>query len=642
MKLTNKIPYLILGLFIYLVFYTSCANMGMPDGGPKDSLPPILVNTEPAYRSTNFDGKEVRFTFNEYIVHDKVMDALVVSPPLKKRPTIRMKSKTLVLSFNEELADSTTYSIDFKNSIEDNNERNGYQNFRFSFSTGDVFDTLRLAGVVKNSFNLEPIEKALVMLHRNLHDSTVFKVRPLYIAKTNEKGIFLFDNIAPGSYHVFSVIDANSNLLYDEGAEEIAFIDSVFIPAAKFIESPDTLVRGADSLLISGHIQFSPNPVYLRYFMEDIFEQYIVSTKRESRYKCSFIFSESVADTFTVNTVGIDAEDWFLLEPNNGMDTITLWIKDTTIANLDTLALEISYNQLDSVNEVYVQKDTVDFSYEKPKIVESKKKKRGKDDEEEEIVIPQFSFSDNLKTSGFDLNKSIMIKSPEPLRFFHEDMVHLYLDEDTAATPLKFNLEEDTSAYRQYQIGYDWEENTKYRLEIDSAASENIYGITSKSAIRKFTTQKIDYYGKIIIELSKAPMQMVVQLVKNNDDEDVLLQKTIGIDGIVEFDFLKPDKYLVKLIYDENGNGKWDYGSYQDHIQPEAVSYLQKVVKVKSNFEHREILDATLDYSFPKVLYDKELEEKKKKEEEKKRQEEKQKSQPQRSRVGLNSRGRGN
>ncbi len=622
MKLTNKIPFLVLGIFIYLVFYTSCANMGMPDGGPSDSLPPILVETDPPYRTLNFDGKQVRFTFDEYVVTDKVMDALVISPPLQKRPTIRMKSKTLSVIFNEDLKDSTTYSLDFKNSVEDNNERNPYKNFRFSFSTGDVFDTLRLAGVVKNAFNLEPEEKSLVMLQQNLHDSAVFRVRPPYIAKTDEKGIFMIDNIAPGSYHVFAIIDANTNLLYDEGAEEIAFIDSVFVPSATFVESPDTLVKGADSLLLAGHIQFAPEPVYLRYFLEDIFEQFIVSTKRESQYKCSFIFSESVADTFSVNPIGIESKDWYLLEPSKGVDTISLWIKDTTIAKIDSLTFELAYNQLDSTGEVYVHKDTIDFFYKKPKEKESKKRKRGKEKEEEKITIPQFSFSDNLKSSGFDLNRDIVIKSPEPLEYFHEDMVHLYLDEDTTATPLRFKMNKDTSAYRQHRIVYDWEENTAYRLEIDSAASQNIYGITSKSALRKFTTQKMDYYGKIIVELSNVTMQIVAQLVENNEEENVLQQKIVKTGGKVEFPYLKPGKYVVKLIYDKNGNGKWDFGSYQDHVQPEAVAYMQKVIKVKSNFEHLEFMDATLNKTYPKVLYDKELEEKKRKEAENKKRKE--------------------
>ncbi len=642
MKLTNKIPYIILGFFVYLVFYSSCANMGMPDGGPKDSLPPVLVETYPKYKSLNFDDDELRFTFNEYVVHDKAMDVLVISPPLEKRPTLRMKSKSLILMFNEDLKDSTTYSIDFKNSIEDNNERNPYENFRFSFSTGDVLDTLRMAGKVLNAFNLEPLEKALVLLQRNLHDSAVYRVRPPYIARTDEKGIFMMDNIAPGSYHVFSVIDANSNMLYDEGAEEIAFIDSIYVPKAAFVESPDTLVSGADSLLISGHIIFTPEPVYLRYFLEDIFEQYVVSTKRVSQYECSIIFAESVVDTFTVAPVGVAANDWFLLEPSKGMDTISLWIKDTTIAKLDTLELELAYNQLDSAGNVYVQKDTIDFSYKQTKQKEEKKKRRGKDDEEEKVIVPQFTFTDNIKSTGFDLNIPIAIKSPEPLKYFYDDMVHLYLDEDTTATPLSFKLEKDTAKYRSYRIKYNWEENTKYRLEIDSAAAQNIYGITSKNSIRKFTTQKLDYYGKIILGVTNVNEQLIVQLVKNNESEEVLKQKTIAEDGVVEFDFLKPEKYVIKVIYDTNKNGKWDVGSYQDHIQPEMVQYMQKVIKVKSYFEHKEMFDASIDHSCPKVLYDQELEEKKRKEaEQKKLEEQKKKNQPQRSSGGLNSLGRG-
>ncbi|NOY95367.1 MAG: Ig-like domain-containing protein [Chlorobi bacterium] len=622
MKLVEKIPLLIIAAFTYVVIYSSCASVGSPDGGPSDSLPPVLLKTVPLYHELNYKGNEVRLTFDEYIIYDKVMEELVVSPPLEKRPVVRIKSKTLIIQFNEELRDSTTYSMDFKNSIVDNNERNPFKNFRFSFSTGDVFDSLRVAGMVKNAFNLNPVEKALVLLQKNLHDSAVFRVRPDYIAKTDDQGIFMIDNIAPGKYHIFSINDANANLLYDEGAEEIAFIDTLIVPSAKFIEERDTIVSGADSLLISGHTQFMPGPVYLRQFTEDIFEQYLNTSKRESLYKCLFIFSESVKDTFGVRLLNYNAKDWYLLEPNQQNDSIVLWITDTLVAQLDTFDVEVSYNQLDSAGIVYVQNDTLSLPYTVKKKAAPKKKKN-KDKEEKKI--PQFTINSNIKTSGFDLNRNILLNMPEPVKtFYYDDMVRLYLDKDTTGTPLEYTFTKDTSAYRRFIIGYNWEPNTAYRLEVDSAAIENIYGITNKKLIKKFTTQKEEYYGKIIVALKNITCPLIVQLIKNTEEEEVLKQKFTSKDGDIMFDFLKPDKYIIKIIYDANDNHKWDAGSYQDHIQPEKVAYLQKVIKVKSNFEHQEPWDVTINPTYPKVLYDQELEEQKQKAKEKKQRQPKQ------------------
>ena len=623
MQIKGKIPLLIVVALAWIVIISSCANQGMPTGGPKDSIPPVLIETSPEYRALNFDGNKVQFTFNEYIIPDDVSEMLVVSPPLEKRPTIRTKGKSLIIQFNEDLKDSATYSLDFKNSIADNNERNPYKNLRFSFSTGDVYDSLRVAGQLMDAFNLEAVDKGLVLLQSNLHDSAAYKVRPDYIAKTDEKGFFLIDNIAPGTYNIFAINDANNNLLYDEGAEEFAFIDSVIVPSAEFHAEPDTLVKGADSLLISGHTQFYPGPVFLRQFTEDIFEQYIDSYKRKTRYKCEFIFSESVCDTFNINLVGIDATDWYQLEYNEKMDSLTVWIADTTVARNDTLLMEISYFQLDTLDQLYVQKDTLEMTFKKKKKKNSKKKKKSKSEKKDKPKpIEQFSWITNANKSVFELNKDILLKTPEPVSYFDSTQVLLYLTDDTLKTPLKFKFAKDTSTWRQYKIKYNWESETGYTLEIDSAACTNIFGITSKRLKKKFVIREEDYYGSVIVTASNVYCPMIIQLLKNEKEESVLFEHIITKDRTVVFDYLAPGKYKAKVIYDENGNGKWDTGSYQDKYQPERVGYENEVIKVKSNWSKKLIWDMAPNYGFVKNIRDYELEEQQRKAAEKKAREE--------------------
>jgi len=598
--------------------YSSCANQGTPTGGPRDSIPPVLLKTEPEFASLNFKGNEIRFTFNEYIVNDKVMELLVVSPPLERRPVIKMKSKTLILAFNEELRDSVTYSVDFKNSIEDNNERNPLDNLRFAFSTWDVFDTLRIAGMVKNAMNLDPVENTLVMLYKNLHDSAVYTLIPDYIAKTDEKGIFMIGNIAHGKYNIFTINDTNSDLKYNEGVEEIAYFDTLIVPEVHFVEELDTIASGADSLLISGHYHFLPEPVYLRQFMEDLFSQFLSSANRISKNKCQFIFEESVQDTLGLNLVNSEIEDWYLLEANPTVDTISLWITDTLIANLDTIELELMYYQLDTAGQLYIQKDTIGLIFIEEEIETSKRKKRDKNDEEdiredEIIPVPQFSITDNLKSNGFDLYKPILLTIPQPVKNFNFDQVHLYVQEDTTGTPLRFNITEDTTEWRRYRIDFNWAANTEYRFEIDSAAFENIYGITSKRLMKKFTTQKDDYYGAVLITTSNVNGNIILQLIKGNDEE-LVQEKTINSDGLVVFEYLPPEKYKLKAIYDTNKNGEWDTGSLIDCYQPEVIAYFQKVFKIKSNFDQEEKWDLTIDTTFPKNIYDADIEEQKRKE----------------------------
>lgn len=632
MQIKGKIPLIIVAGLAWVVIISSCANIGMPTGGPQDSIPPVLVQTQPKYKALNYKGKDVRLTFNEYINTESISEDLVISPPLDKRPVIRMRSKTLVIEFNKDLKDSTTYSLDFKNSVADNNEKNALENLRFSFSTGDVFDSLRVAGRVMDAFNLEPTEKALVMLHKNLHDSAVFTVKPNYIAKTDENGLFLIDNIAPGKYHLFAITDANSDLKYNEGAEPISFIDTLVLPFAEFHEELDTLVKGVDSLMVLGHTHFHPDPFYLRQFTEDIFEQYLDSYKRETRYKNVFVFNESVKDTFEIELVNTDASNWYQIEYNHEADSLIVWIADTTVARMDTLLMEVSYFQLDSASHIYVQKDTLQMTFaDKPK-EEEKRRKKSKDDDEDEakktIPVPQFNWETNLG-SKLELNKSIGLISPEPLFSFDTTKINIFLTEDTLKTPLACTFEKDTTAWRSYLIHYEWEPETNYTLEIDSAAAVNIFGVSSRKVNKKFSTREEDYYGTIELNFSSVAMNTIVQLLKNNKEETVVVQKEINKDGVVVFDYLSPDKYKIKVIYDENENGKWDSGSFQDKLQPEKVSYVNEVIKVRSNWDNKLIWDLKPDITFIKNIRDLELEEQKRKEaEEKARKEAEQRETP--------------
>ncbi|SHF44870.1 Ig-like domain-containing protein [Mariniphaga anaerophila] len=627
MKILDKLPYFIVAGFAWVVIVSSCANQGMPTGGPKDSIPPVLVGTQPEYKSLNFNGKEVRLTFDEFIIPDQVSEMLVVSPPLEKRVTILTKSKTLIVKFNEELQDSVTYSLDFKNSIVDNNERNPYESLRFSFATGDRLDTLRVAGRVANGFNLNPIENTLVLLHKNLHDSAVYTVKPNYIAKTDEEGLFLFDNIASGKYHLFSFNDLNNDMRYNEGAEEIAFHDTLVIPSAHFHAEADTMASGADSLLIAGHVHFLPQPIYMKQFTEEIFDQYLKKSKRDSRYQATFVFNESVSDSFAIQLVDTVVPDWYVLEPNLKYDSLTMWIADTTLAKRENIRMELSYFQLDSAMQLYVKKDTVDMQFA-PKEEDKKKRRRSRDDEEEEgpPPVPQFNWTTNLSSSAFNINEDILLTSPHPIKYIDPAAISVYLTEDTLKKTLPFKFIQDSVAWRTYRIAFPWEGETSYTLEIDSAACINIYGISSKKLSSSFKTRPDDYYGTINLELTNVDGQVLIQLLENKDSEKVLQEKITSENGKVVFEYLPPDKYKIKVIFDSNGDGKWTTGSYQDRSQPERVAYINEVIKIRSNFDTNLNWDLDIAPDFKKDIRDRELEELRRKEaEEKARKESEQK-----------------
>ena len=622
-RIKNLVPLGIGISLFYLIFYTSCANIGSPTGGEKDTIPPVVVKTIPMLRGTNFKGTDLRFTFDEFIIPDEISEKMVISPPMKKKAIIKMKGKMLIIEFAEELKDESTYSVDFKDAVADNNEKNPIPDFRFSFSTGPSFDSLRVSGYVKNAFNQEPVEKALVLLHRQQDYTAFIDSIPDYIATTDKDGLFLIDNVAKGSYRLYAIIDNDNSLTYNQKAEKIAFADSILVPSAKFIAENDTIIKGKDTLMVSGHVDYSPSPQYLMMFEEENFDQYLDSYKRNQGNKCDFFFTETLSDSFKINLlkpVPEKSKDWMFLETNLKRDSITVWVTDTLISRSDSLLFELKYEVLDSLNQMVVKRDTVELIYLAPKVPKAKKKKN------EAVEVPTIYLSNNINASGHDIYQKIKIEAPEPLSSFDFSMVRLYSMIDTVKTQIPIVVEKDTNSIRKYYIEHRWEPNSNYLFQIDSAAARNIYGNPSLKIDQKFRTQKEDYYGKIIMNISNLNGPAIVQLLANDKDERIIQKIQILEDGKIEFPYLKPEKYKIRIILDSNKNGKWDTGFLAEHLQPERVIYFPKVIKVRSNFEFKENFRIEYDPSHKKELIDEELEKEKARKKEQEKQKAKEKS----------------
>ena len=614
-KLKSIVPVLFGISLFYLIFYTSCANIGSPSGGPKDSIPPVVVRTIPELRGTNFKGNDVRITFDEFINSDEVTEKLVVSPPMKKKPMIKMKGKTLIVEFTQDLRKESTYSLDFKDAVADNNEKNPIKDFRFSFSTGSTFDSLKVVGYVKDAITQEPVEKALVLLHRQKDYTAFIDSVPDYIGKTDKEGLFMIDNVAPGSYRLYALTDTDNSLTYNSNAEQIAFADSLIIPSAKYVARPDTVIKGADTLLVTGHVDYLPAPRYLMMFEEIKFDQYLDSYKRTQGNKCDFYFSESLSDSFQVNLIKpTPTKDWSYIESNLKRDSITVWLTDTILSKSDSLKFELKYQVLDSLNQLVIKRDTVGMIYSAPKTPKVKRKKG------ELPPVPTINLSNNINSAAHDLYRPIKIEAPEPLSSFDTTRIRLYSLEDTVKTRIPIEVKRDTNSVRKYFIEHHWEPNTNYLFQVDSAAAYNIYGYPSNKVDQKFKTQKEDYYGKIILTISGLSGPAIVQLLGNDKDEKVLQKIQILGDGKIEFPYLKPEKYKLKIILDSNKNGKWDTGFLADGIQPEEVVYYPKIIKIRSNFEIEEAWEIKYKADYKKELIDEELEKEKarKKEQDKK------------------------
>jgi len=596
------LPIAIIAWFGYLVFFASCANTGMPVGGPKDTIPPVLVNTVPKYLGTNYTGTDVRLTFDEYVVYEGLSEKLVISPPMKKKPAFKSKGKTLIIEFKEPLKKDRTYSLDFKDAVADNNEKNPFKDLRFAFSTGATIDTLQVAGYVKNAFSLEPAEGALVLLHRNHAETSFFDSIPDYIAKTNKEGYFEIKNIARGNYRLYAIVDGDNSLTYNQTAELIAFADTIITPSAKFIEKQDTIIKNGDTLAVNGQVEFYPGIQHLMLFEEVAFDQYLKKNERNAANKCTFVFSESLSDTFQINLLKPKApKDWYFIESNLKNDSLTLWITDTLVSSVDTLMFDLRYLIKDSLDQLVVTHDTLPLVFARPK-TDAKPKKRKKEKEE----IPQISFTHNIASTDHDIYQKIILEAPEPLQNLDTSKVHLYHVVDSVEHKLPIHVKQDSMSIRRYFIDYQWEAEENYLFVVDSAAAKNIYGFPSRKVKQEFSIQKERYYGKIVLDVQNLHGPAIVQLLDNSKEEKVLQKIQVLKEGKITFPFLKPEKYKIKIIFDANKNGEWDTGFMAGGIQPERVAYYPKVLKIKSNFEFSEVWTLYIDPNYGKDIVDEE------------------------------------
>ncbi|WP_295126537.1 Ig-like domain-containing protein [uncultured Chitinophaga sp.] len=241
-------------------FLTQCANIVPPGGGPKDSLPPRLLSVSPPDSSLHFSSKKISFTFNEYIELDNVIEKLIVSPTLKRTPTITAKLRTITIAIKDTLKPNTTYTFNFNDAIRDLNERNPINDFQYVVSTGDYLDSLQLSGTTINAETGMVDSTVGVFLYSNMEDSVVSKEKPLYYAKSRGDGSFRFKNLAPGKYKIFALKEEDRDLQYTQHSEYIGFVDSAIILGANVTGVNMALFREKDTVVIAPPEEEEPEP----------------------------------------------------------------------------------------------------------------------------------------------------------------------------------------------------------------------------------------------------------------------------------------------------------------------------------------------------------------------------------------------
>ncbi|MAQ76006.1 MAG: hypothetical protein CL613_06715 [Aquimarina sp.] len=518
--------------FIGVVIIMSCAKRGSISGGEKDITPPKFTKATPPNYSTNFDKREIRIYFDEYITLKDAQKQVIISPPMNPQPTITPlggASKYVKIEFQDSLLENTTYSINFGESVVDNNESNPLPFFKYVFSTGNYLDSLSIKGNITDALSKVPdsyITVALYEIDEEYSDSIIYKDVPRYITSTLDTVGFELSNLKAGSYKLVALKDASVNYTYEPKQDKIGFYE-------RLVELP------ADT---SAFFEF---PI----FKEEL-EFRAIKPKQTSKNSFDFGY-EGVRDSMRIKILS-DTPEGFQsrIVAQKERDTLQYWFKPFFEA--DSLIFEVA-------NGKYY-KDTIVARF--------------KDQYKDSLNIT------TLSKGNLPLNENFRLRSNTPVETFNDSLVRLF-DKDTLLVPFSSKIDRFNN---EIEIDFEKTENNAYTLEILPEAITDFIENKNDSLSFKFRTKKLADYGKVFLTLQNVKQYPVIAQL-TNDKGEVLSERIVTNEKTIVFDYLDPAKYSLRVILDDNKNGKWDTGNYLKQLKPERIIYYPEVIEVRANWE---------------------------------------------------------
>ena len=541
MFICSKIPELkkiqSLFLIVLVLSFSQCAKKGRPDGGPKDEDAPLFVTANPPYETINFDKNEINIYFNEYIKLKDLSKQLIISPPLNPEnpPLISPQgspSKYINIQILDTLLENSTYIFDFGNSVQDNNESNTLERFKYVFSTGAYIDSLTLSGSVKNSFKSESVENIKLLLYRldsAYTDSAVYNRKPDYVTSTLDSSNYEFSNLRKGNYLLVALNDARSDYIFNPKTDEIGFFkDTISLPRDSIIKTE------------------------LSIFKEEL--PYIFRRGKEIR-KGQLIFGyQGKPSNLKVETLSIVPDNFqTIILPEKGKDTLNLWHSPI---EKDSLIFKISNNNIIDTITVALRKKQLDSLTVT------------------EITGGVLNIKDTL---FFSTNNPIIKIDTSRINFVHTDSINISY--------------EAFISKKESTVGFLFEKKfkTSYKLNLYPDALVDIFETSNDTVTSQFRTRSIEDYGEISLSIQNPKkVPVIIQLTDINDV--TVAQETSSENKTILFNYLVPKKYKIRVIYDTNNNGKWDTGNYLKKKQAEPVEYFPDIQEVRPNWELNEVI----------------------------------------------------
>ena len=571
----------------------SCANIGNPSGGPIDKTPPIFMRSNPTPNAVNVKDRKIEIFFDEIVTLKDPSTKIIVSPAQTEMPRMSALGRKVTVELVDSLLPNTTYTIDFSNSIQDNNEGNAIDNFAFAFSTGSVIDSMRVSGYVLDSRTLEPMQSVVVGLQSNLADSAFHKEKLQRVALTNDRGQFTIRNVSPGSYHIFALKDLDRDYKFGNPTEDIAFLDSIIVPSIGSREAADTVyndLNEIDTIMRATRPAYFPNDILLSMFNEDRKSQYLANNLRVDSTRISLTFAAASDTLPSLSIVGRNdvPDQWYTLERSQTNDTLTYWIRPPHLVSADTLMVATTYLRTDTTSNLSWGTDTLKFTFQRQKA-----KKKKKNEETDSLEQIRFMELHPLANGTQEVYAPLLLQTGTPIERYSREAFHLQrkLQNDTTFYPAEIKsiaLRDSTLSRRDLMLKVDWEPGAAYTLAIDSLAMTDIYGLQTKPLKVDFNVRKMEEYGNIVFNIPAVRDSAIVELL---DGTDKVVLHTPVKNHRAELLNLLPGKYYARLFIDRNGNGKYDTGNYDMHLQPEETVYYPGAINLKKNWDVEQTWD---------------------------------------------------
>lgn len=520
-------------LLLFLLSFTDCAKKGTPSGGPRDTIPPLILKSTPENYNTHFSGSEIEIRFDEYIKLKDISKELVISPPLKYAPIITplSTSKSLKIKLIDTLKDNTTYVFNFGNSIVDNNEGNALEYFKYVFSTGNYIDSLKLSGRVRDARLATPEFPTTVMLYEmneSYSDSLIYSEKPMYITITKDStGTFEFTNLKEGEYMLLALKEKNNDYTFHPKDDKIGFTTSTIkIPTDSTYSL--TLFKETPKYKLARPNQIGKNHLLFGY--------------------------EGEVDSLDIQLLNERSADFkFLTYKDEVKDSIHYWYKPEIES--DSLLFKVTRNE---------QIDTT-------------------------VVRLKQLFRDSLTVSmitpgSVKLSDSLRFRITTPLEFVNPDKIEVMARDSTI---VEANIGVNRK-YNQAEIYFPKTENNSYRVLLLPGALTDFFGKENDSLKFNVKTRPSSDYGTLTLTVENIErFPIIVQLV--DDKYKVVAEKYLTSEGSIFFNEILPNKYYLRVIYDDNQNRKWDSGNFLERRGPERVIYYPTKIDVRANWSLNEI-----------------------------------------------------